>query len=118
VHLHQSINISTKAEPSHSTTTSIQATAGAPRQPLSWAPSPIHTSPGSEEPDHVQIDDWDDEAEEDAATTEEEELAKVQQEIGRLRLEQESILSYPNSERSEPKLPHVCPGCSNHTNGQ
>jgi hypothetical protein len=34
-----------------------------------------------EEPDHVQIDDWDDEAEEEAVIVEEEELARVQQEL-------------------------------------
>jgi hypothetical protein len=93
--LHQPINTSTEAEPSHSISTSSQATTGAPRQPLLWAPSPVHTLPGTEEPDHVQIDDWDDEAkeeEEEAAAAEEEELVRVQQEIERLRQEQESIL--------------------------
>jgi hypothetical protein len=40
---------------------------------------------GTDEPNHVQIDDWDDEAEEEAAAAEEEELARVQQEIERLR---------------------------------
>jgi hypothetical protein len=67
--LHQPINISTKAEPSHSIT-----------------PLPVGV------PDHDQIDDWDDEAEEEAAAAKEEELARVQQEIERLRQEQESIL--------------------------
>jgi hypothetical protein len=33
----------------------------------------------------VQINDWDEEAEQEAATAEEEELARVQQEIERLR---------------------------------
>jgi hypothetical protein len=28
------------------------------------------------------------------------------------------ILSYPRSKRDEPKLPCVCPGCSNHMYGQ
>jgi hypothetical protein len=32
---------------------------------------------GIVEPDHVQIDDWDDEAEEKAAAAKEEELARV-----------------------------------------
>jgi hypothetical protein len=93
--LHQPINTSTEAEPSHDIATSSQATTGAPRQPLLWAPSPVHTLPGTEEPDHVQIDDWDDEAKEEeeaAAAAEEEELVRVQQEIERLRQEQESIL--------------------------
>jgi hypothetical protein len=43
-------------------------------------------------PDHIQINDWDDEAEEEAAAAKVEELARVQQEIERLRQEQESIL--------------------------
>jgi hypothetical protein len=47
---------------------------------------------GTNEPDHVQIDDWDDEAEEEALAAAEEELVRVQQEIERLRQEQESIL--------------------------
>jgi hypothetical protein len=66
VHLHQPINTSTEAESSHNTATSSQATTGAPRQPLPQAPSPMHTMPVNEEPDHVQIDKWDDEAEEEA----------------------------------------------------
>jgi hypothetical protein len=41
--------------------------------------------------DLVQINDWDEEAEEGAAA-EEEELARVQQEIERLRHEQDSIV--------------------------
>jgi hypothetical protein len=82
MHLHQPIDTSTKPEPSHSIGTSSQATKGAPRQPLPW----------EEEPDHVPINDWDDEDKEEAATAEEEELARVQQEIKRLRQEQESIL--------------------------
>jgi hypothetical protein len=41
--------------------------------------------PGGEEPNHVQINDWNDEAEEEAVVVEEEELARVQQEIERLR---------------------------------
>jgi hypothetical protein len=50
MHLHQPINTSTEAEPSHDIATSSQAARGAPCQPL----------PQEEEPDHVQIDDWDD----------------------------------------------------------
>jgi hypothetical protein len=65
--LHQPINKSTKVEPSHSIATSSQANEGAPPQPLRH----------DEEHDHVQIDDWDDEAEEEAAAVEEEELTKV-----------------------------------------
>jgi hypothetical protein len=80
VHLHQLINPSTTAvEPSHthSATTSSQATAGAPRQSLPWAPSSMHMLPGDAELDHVWINDWDEEAEEEEAAVEEEELARV-----------------------------------------
>jgi hypothetical protein len=48
--------------------------------------------PGDAELDLVQIDAWDEEAEEEEAAAEEEELARVQQEIERLWQEQESIL--------------------------
>jgi hypothetical protein len=48
--------------------------------------------PGDVELDHVQIDDWDEEAKEEAVAVEEEELVGVQQEIERLRQEQQSIL--------------------------
>jgi hypothetical protein len=80
--LHQSINTSTEAEPSHNIATPSQAVEQDPHQPPPW----------EEEPDHVQIDDWDDEAEEEAAAAEEEELARVQQEIERLWQEHESML--------------------------
>jgi hypothetical protein len=92
VHLYQPINTSTEAESSHNTATSSQATIGAPCQPLPQVPSPIHTLPGGEETNHVQINDWNDEAEEEAVAVEEEELARVQKEIEKLRQEQESIL--------------------------
>jgi hypothetical protein len=78
--LHQPINTSTEVEPSHSIATSSQATEGALCQPLLQ----------EEEPDLIQINDWEGKAEEEAA--EEEELARVQQEIKRLRQEKESIL--------------------------
>jgi hypothetical protein len=32
---------------------------------------------GTDDPNHIQIDDWDDEAEEEATAAEEEELARV-----------------------------------------
>jgi hypothetical protein len=80
--LHQPINTSTIAEPSHNIATPSQAAERDPHQP----------PPREEEPDHVQIDDWDDEAEKEAAAAEEEELARVQQEIERLRQEHESML--------------------------
>jgi hypothetical protein len=46
--------------------------------------SSIHMFLGDAEFDQVQIHDWVEEAEEDEAAAEEEELAKVQQEIERL----------------------------------
>jgi hypothetical protein len=92
MHLHLLINTSIEAEPSHSTATSNQAIAGAPHQPLPQPPSPIRALAGTDEPDHVQINNWDDEAEEEATSAEEEELVRVQQEIERLQQKQESIL--------------------------
>jgi hypothetical protein len=59
--LHQPINTSTEAKPSYSFATSSQATGGAPHQPLLQ----------EEEPDHIQVDDWDNEADEEAAAGEE-----------------------------------------------
>jgi hypothetical protein len=47
--------------------------------------SPTHTLPGDVNLHHIQINDLDEEAEEEAAATEQEELARVQQEIERLR---------------------------------
>jgi hypothetical protein len=47
---------------------------------------------GDAELDQIQVQDWDEEAEEIKAAVEEEELLRVQQEIERLRQEQESIM--------------------------
>jgi hypothetical protein len=69
------MNTSAEAEPSHNIATSSQATERDLRQP----------PPHEEELDHVQIGDWDEEAEEEEVATEEGELARVQQEIERLR---------------------------------
>jgi hypothetical protein len=80
--LHQPINTSTKVKPSHIIATSSQAAERDLHQP----------PPQEEEPDHVQIDDWDNEAEEEAGTSAEEELARVQQEIEMFRQEHESIM--------------------------
>jgi hypothetical protein len=76
----------------HDAVTSSQTSAGAPRQSPPQAHSLVHILLGDADPDQVQIDDWDEEAEEEAAAAEEKELARVQQEIERLRQEQESIL--------------------------
>jgi hypothetical protein len=75
--LNQPITTSAEAKPSHNIATSSQA--------AEWD---LHQPPPQElEPGHIQIDDWDDEAEEEAAAVEEEELARVEQEIERLRQE-------------------------------
>jgi uncharacterized protein (DUF3084 family) len=47
--------------------------------------------PRDVELDQVQIGDWDEEAEEEKAAVEEEGIARVQQEIEKLRQEQEAI---------------------------
>jgi hypothetical protein len=47
---------------------------------------------GDPEINQIQVQDWDEEAEKIKATTEEEELIRVQQEIERLRQEQEFIV--------------------------
>jgi hypothetical protein len=75
--LHQPIHTSAEAKPNHSVDTLSQATKQDSCQPPPW----------EEEPDHVQINDWDNEAKEEAATVKEEEQARVQQEIERLRQE-------------------------------
>jgi hypothetical protein len=73
--LHQPMNTSAEAKPSHNIVTSSQATERDLRQP----------PPQEEELNHVQIGDRDEEAEEEEVAAEEEELARVRQEIERLR---------------------------------
>jgi hypothetical protein len=51
---------------------------GTPHQSPLRAPSPIHKLPRDTELGQVQVDDWDEEAEEEEAVAEEEELARVQ----------------------------------------
>jgi hypothetical protein len=80
--LDQPINTSTEVEPSHIISTSNQAAERDLHQP----------PPQEEESDHVQIDDWDNEAKEEATTSAEEELARVQQEIERFRQKHGSIM--------------------------
>jgi hypothetical protein len=64
----------------------------APHQSPPRSPLPVQVIQGIAEFDQIQIQDWDKEAEEDEAAAEEEELIWVQQEIQRLRQEQESIM--------------------------
>jgi hypothetical protein len=86
--LHQPAHISTTAARSSKnsgTASSTQTGRGAPRQSPLRAPLLVHMAQGDAEIDQVQIHDWDKEAEENKAAAEEEELARVQQEIERLR---------------------------------
>jgi hypothetical protein len=53
---------------------------------------PVQDAQGDAELDQIQVQDWDEKAKEDEVTTEEEGLARVQQEIERLRKEQETII--------------------------
>jgi hypothetical protein len=71
---------------------STQTNGGNPHQSPLRALSPVHVLQGDAEFDLIQVQDWDEEAEEDEAIMEEEELARVQQEIERLRQEQETIM--------------------------
>jgi hypothetical protein len=73
-------------------TSSTQTNRGAPYQSPPRAPSPAQVIQGDAEFDQIQVQDWDEEAEEDEAIAEEEELIRVQQEIERLQYEQESIM--------------------------
>jgi hypothetical protein len=78
-HLHQSTNASISA------TGPSQTSRGDLCQSPPRAPSQTHMLSEDAELGQVQINDWDEEAEQEAATAEEEELARVQQEIERLR---------------------------------
>jgi hypothetical protein len=79
VQLHQPAHISTNmVGPSQyiGTASSTQTNGGALRQSPPQAPSPVHMAQGDAELDQVQIQDWDEEADEDEAAVEEE-LARV-----------------------------------------
>jgi hypothetical protein len=60
---------------------STQINGGAPPR------SPLRAHSLQQDLDQMQVQDWDEEAEVDEATVEEEELIRVQQEIERLRQE-------------------------------
>jgi hypothetical protein len=71
---------------------STQTNGDAPHQSPMREPSPpqiIHDDPKA---DRIQVQDWDEEAEEIEAAVEEEELIKIYQEVERLRQEQEFIM--------------------------
>jgi hypothetical protein len=69
--------------------TSTQTNRGAPRQSSLRAPSVVQVIHDDPEFDQIHVQDWDEEAK---AAADEEELIRVQQEIKRLRQEQESIM--------------------------
>jgi hypothetical protein len=73
-------------------TSSTQTNGGAPHQSPLKTPSSVQVIHGNAEFDQIQMQDWDDEAEEDEAVAEEVELIRVQQEIERLWQEHQSIM--------------------------
>jgi hypothetical protein len=56
---------------------STQTNGGAPHKSHPRAPSPIQVLQGDVKLDQIQVQDWDEEAYEDEATEEEEELIRV-----------------------------------------
>jgi hypothetical protein len=71
---------------------STHTNGGDPHQSPLRAPSPIHANQGDAELNQIHVQDWDEEDHEDKVGAEEEELIWVQQEIGRLCQEQESLM--------------------------
>jgi hypothetical protein len=69
---------------------STQTNGGVPHQSPQRAPSPIQVIQGDLVLDQIQVQDWDEEADEDKVAKEEE-LTRVQQEIQMVHQEQESI---------------------------
>jgi hypothetical protein len=87
----QSANMSTTAAGSSHNgkdTSSTQTNEGATHQSPLRAPLPVQVVEGDTEFDQIQVQDWDEEAEEDEAAAKEEELVRVQQKIERLQQEQ------------------------------
>jgi hypothetical protein len=95
VQLHQQANnMSTTAVASSQNgggTSSTQTNGGASHQSPQRAPSLIQGIQGNVQLEQIQVEDWEDEGLEDKAV-EEEELARIQQEIKRLHQEQEVIV--------------------------
>jgi hypothetical protein len=73
---------------------STQTNGGAPHQTSPRAPSPVQVIHDDLEFNQIQVQDWDEEAEEMEATIKAEELIRVQQEIERFEQEQESIMRH------------------------
>jgi hypothetical protein len=77
----QQVNMSTTTAGSSQNgggTSSTQTNGGAPLQSPPRAPSPVQVIQANAEFDQIQMQDWDEEAEEDEAVAEEEELINVQ----------------------------------------
>jgi hypothetical protein len=72
------INIMTANTSVSGGTSSTQANGGALHQSPLQAPSPAQVIQGDPELDQIQVQDWDQEAYEDEAVEEEEELIRVQ----------------------------------------
>jgi hypothetical protein len=95
VQLHQLATISTTVVGSSQNgggTSSTQTNGSNPCQSPLRPLSLVQVIQGDAELDQIQVQDWNEEAEEDKTVVEEEELARVQQEIERLWQEQESIM--------------------------
>jgi hypothetical protein len=93
--LHQPATMSTTASGSSQNdrgTSSTQTNRGDPCQSSLRELPLVQDAQGDAELDQIQVQDWDEKAKEDEVTAEEEGLARVQQEIERLRKEQESII--------------------------
>jgi hypothetical protein len=72
------------------------------------APSSIHVIHDDREFNQIQVQGWDEEAEEIKATTKEEKLIRVQQEIERLRQEQKYIMRHQAiAQRAEARRQHI-----------
>jgi hypothetical protein len=96
VKLHHATNNNTSTAAAGSSqnargTGSIQSNGGVSHQSPLWALSPIQVIQEHVELEQLQVEDWEDEVSEDEAI-EEAKVARVQQEIGRLHQEHESII--------------------------
>jgi hypothetical protein len=113
-HQHQPATMSTTAAGSSqngSCASSTQTNGGNPRQSPSRALSPVQGLQGDAKFDQIQVQDWDEEAEEDKAAMEEE-LTRVQKEIEWLWQEQETIMRRQAiAQRTEAHRQHINREC-------
>jgi hypothetical protein len=88
-------------------TSSTQTNGGALHQSLLWAPSLIQVIQDNVELEQIQVEDWEEEWLKDEAT-EEEELARVLQEIKRLHQEQKAITRrHAVAQHAEARRQHI-----------